>query len=195
MTIQLTYTTFITSSNTVTLAEGVYQIQLKTGQTINTNNFATGGTYVFKKRTRILFCYLIARRTAGSSSTFNVDVTTGTLNNQSSGSVEIYLPPYFTQLAKAISNFGLSPTYYISACVSSLSPTASAGTTEKNYYANNKSFNKSAYSNSNRAPNLRVNAEKVPNSNSYVKASLSGNNLQFTVTQSNYSFISVVIQL
>lgn len=195
MTVNATKTSLSTSSNTLTLEEGTYNIQLKSGQSINTNKFVTGGTYVFKKGTRIPFCYLVARRTSGSSCTFTVDLTNGNVANIVNGTAESYKPGYFSQLTSAITSYNLTPTYYIGAAESSLSPTSSSATTEKNYFASIKAFDKSAYSNSYRAPVIRVSNDQIPNSNIYVRATLSSNQLYFTITSSYYSFISLVLVL
>lgn len=195
MTLNVASSAITASTGTLTLEEGSKNIKVKSGQVIVTDNYVTSGTYVFKKGQRVPMAYFATRRTAGSTGTFIFNTSAGTVGSLSNSSAEVVLPTYFTQLAKAISSSGLTPTYYISACVSSLSPTATVGTTEKTYYTTNKGFNKSAYSSSNRAPVLRVNAEKVPNSNSYVKGTMSSANIQFTVSQSNYSFISLVVQL
>lgn len=196
MTITINSTTLSASSGVLTLEESNKNIKLKSNQLIFTDNYITSGTYVFQKGTKIPVAYFAARRTSGNNSTFIFNVSAGTVGSVTNGTAEVELTPYFTQLAAVLADSSVTPSYTMSACVSSVSATGSVGTTEKTYYLNNKSFNRSAYSSSNPAPVVRANDESIPNlSNAYANGQMNGKNIQFGVSSSNNTFISLVVQL
>lgn len=196
MSFTINTNTLTTSSGVLTLEEASKSIVLKSNQRILTDKFATGGTYVFTRGINIPIAYFAARKTSGSNSTFVFNTSTGTVGSIASGSAEVRLPEYFEELASLISDQSVTPTYYISGCVSSLSPTASVGTTEKTYFLNNKKFNQSAYSLTNKAPTVRCNDEQVPNTNNgYINGTMNGTNVQIGVSGTNYSFITLSVRL
>lgn len=196
MTVSITGSALSTSSKTLTFEEGSASIVAKTGQKFLTDKFVTCSTYVFKRGTKIPVAYLIMRRTSGSNSTCVFNTSTGAVSSITNGTAEVVLPDYFARISSAMRDSDVTPTYYMSACVSQLGATSSAGTTEKSYFSTNFAFNKSAYSTSNKPPIVRTSDEKIPNtSNGYANGSMSGANIQFGVSSGNYTYISLMVSL
>ena len=197
MTVSITGSSLSASSNTLTFEEGSASIVAKTGQKFLTYKFVTCSTYVFKRGPKIPVAYLLPYNSHGGSCTVTFDITKGA-GTVTGGSCLIVLPDYYTQISSVLTDSDITPTYYVSACVSQLAPTSSAGKTEREYFRTNLSFDKSAYSTSALPPVIRASDEIIPNpNNNYITSSINGTVITFVIdiTQVRYTYISLMASL
>lgn len=191
MSISLTKTGISSSSGVLNLSDGSKVIKLKNSKIIETDNYITCGSYVFKKGIDIPLAYFTQNTSSTGSYKFNI--VSGEVKDKNNINVTASFPEYIENLKKVLN--GKEGIFKISSVESQLNPTSSIGSTESNRFNTNHDFLVSNYSNSNRAPILRGNMEKIPNTNTFNNATISNKEITINCSTAKNSFVTLTVIL